>query len=287
MAEKKEFRHKCELRLLVCEPNPLRPDRVTVGFVLRDTNGDTPRVEVRLASNLRSIQCIYPQADLEAIEGTLLEMEPILKNVTDFEQFLQNMPAEGPADFTFLPGTALLTDSMEDELTLLTEQYLKRLKKVSPEDEESTATNAPAEENQIGRPYLRRKMQEAFRHFGLWNFVQKDIPVGKYTFQADPLKIDFGYRNNARNSYRMLHAVSVVIDMNAATTLAYKWTDIRGQMSIEGGDSQMFAVVEDPKFCQSEASQSALQLMEKKGLHVTPVSSVMQLAAEAAEDMRL
>ena len=36
MAEKKEFRHKCELRLLVCEPSPLRPDRVTVGFVLRD-----------------------------------------------------------------------------------------------------------------------------------------------------------------------------------------------------------------------------------------------------------
>src|SRR3954471_14005232 len=113
----KAFKHKCELRLLVCEPNPLRPDRVTVGFVLRDINGDTPRVEVRLASNLRAIQCIYPEADLEAIEGTLLDMEPILKNVTDFEQYLQNMPADCPVDFSLLPETALLTDSIEDELS--------------------------------------------------------------------------------------------------------------------------------------------------------------------------
>jgi hypothetical protein len=68
----KEWKYKCEWKVLVC--NPLRPDRVTIGFVLRDTNPDSPRVEVRLAENLRAFRCLHPHVDIEAIEGTMLDL---------------------------------------------------------------------------------------------------------------------------------------------------------------------------------------------------------------------
>ena len=282
MADKKQFKHRCELRLLVCEPNPFRPDRVTVGFVLRDTNPESPRVEVCLAPKLTAIQCVYPEADLEAIEGTLLEMEPILKNITDFEQYLQNLPSESPADFSFLPATALLTDSIEDEIKLLNEQYLVRLDPVV--DGIGKSLGKPA--NEVGRAYLLREMQAAFSAHGVWNFLQKDIPVSDYTFKHDQQKIDFAYRSYATNTYRMFQAVSVVLALDKAKLLAYSWPDIREHVTRDG-NSELYGIVENPKYCQREESQAALAFMESKGVIVRPVSAMPDLAATAAAELRL
>jgi len=288
MSDKKQFKHRCELRLLTCEPNPLRPDRVTVGFVLRDTNPEAPRVEVCFAPKLSAIQCIYPDADLEAIEGTLLEMEPILKNVTDFDEFLQNLPADGPADFSFLPGTAVLTDSMEDEIALLTKQYLVRPKKLGlgagdEETEEEIVRKAPTE---IGRAYLLRQMQAAFSAYGVWNFIEKDIEIARYTFQHDQQKLDFAYRSRATNTYRMFHAVSLVLNLDKAKLLAYSWPDIREHVARDG-NPELYGIVENPKYCQSEPSRAALAFMESKGVIVKPVSAMAELAATAAAELRL
>jgi hypothetical protein len=279
--EKKAFKHQCELRLLVCEPNPFRPDRVTVGFLLRDTNPENPRVEVCLAPKLSAIQCVYPNADLEAIEGTLLEMEPILKNVTDFEHYLQNMPFDAPAEFSFLPGTALLTDSIEREIELLTNQYLVRL------EADAGDGKAPARrDNEIGRAYILRKMQEAFTQYGVWNFLQKDIPVAAYTFKNDQQKIDFAYRSYSANAYRMFHAVSVVLNLDKAKLLAYSCPEIRAH-AVRDGECELFGIVEDAKFCQNEASVAAMEFMQSKGVIVRPVSSIMEIAANAAAELRV
>lgn len=281
----KEFRHKCELRLLVCEPNPLRPDRVTIGFILRDTNGDEPRVEVRFASNLRAIQCIYPEADLEAIEGTLREMEPVLKNVTDFEHYLSNMPADLPVDLNFLPGTALLTDSIEDEVALLTKQYLARPAKLPRADSEVETDRTS--ENETGRPYIRRKMQEAFRHFGVLEFMSPDMPVEKYTFKGGLPKLDFAYRNPRTDTLRIFHAVSAVTNIDQATILSLSWPSIREGMRESGQASELFGVVEDPKFHKSELSIATLEFMRRQGLVVRPVSDMMTIAAEVRTSLRL
>jgi len=278
---KKEFKHRCELRLLVCEPNPLRPDRVTVGFVLRDTNPEDPRVEVCLAPKLSAIQCVYPNADLEAIEGTLLEMEPILKNVTDFEQYLQNMPFDAPAEFSFLPGTALFTDSIEREIELLTTQYLVRLEAYAGDGKASARRD-----NEVGRAHILRKMQEAFTNFGVWNFLQKDIPVAAYTFKNDQQKIDFAYRSYPANAYRMFQAVSVVLNLDKAKLLAYSCPDIR-ERAVRDGQCDLFGIVEDPKYCQNEASVAAMEFMQSKGIVVRPVSAMMEIAANAAAELRL
>ncbi|HVZ17291.1 MAG TPA: hypothetical protein VG897_09255 [Terriglobales bacterium] len=267
----REFKHKCELRLLVCEPNPLRPDRVTVGFVLCDTDADNPRVEVGITSNLRPIQCVYPDADIEAIQASLQELEPILKNVTDFDQYLQNMPAEGSAEFSFLPVTALLTDSIEKELELLETQYLTL--GTAPPDTEK----APAE---YGRAYILRKMQEAFRYFGVWQYLEKQVPLDDFTFKGDPLKIDFGYLNRGTNTYRLLHAVSLVTDLDRAKILALSWPFIReGINKSRGHTCELVAVTEDPSpLMVAERAAAARQWMQEVGVIVEPMSASMRLA---------
>lgn len=282
MAEKKQFKHRCELRLLVCEPSPLRPDRITVGFVLRDTNPENPRIEVCLAPKLTAIQCVYPDADLDAIESTLLEMEPVLKSVTDFEQYLRNLPADGPADFSFLPATALLTDSMDHEIQVLSDQYLVR-----PEPSgDGIGKGLGKPPNEVGRAYILRQMQSAFSAHGVWNFLQKDVPVSEYTFQHDQQKIDFAYRSYQANAYRMFHAVSVVLNLDKAKLLAYSWPDIRERVTLDRS-SELYGIVEDSKYCQSEASHAALAFMESKGVKVRPVSSMPEIAANAAAELRL
>ncbi len=175
----KEWKHRCELKLLMCQPNPLRPDRVTIGYVLRDMNPESPQVEVRFAKDLSAVRCIYPNADIEAIEGTLFEMESVLKNVTDFENYMQSMPADFPADFELLPGGAVLTDSIEKELVLLEQQFLSKLRK--PGAEGTVDVNPP---DPSGRPYLRRRMDEAFRPRGLRTCLQRISRSGNIRLQA-------------------------------------------------------------------------------------------------------
>ena len=272
-----DWKHKCELQLLVCQPNPLRPDRVTVGFVLRDTNPDSPRVEVRLSEDLRAIRCIYPDADLEAIEGTLLDLSSVLKNVTDFESYLQNLPADFPADFSLVSGGAVLTDSMEAEAELFEDQYLSILK-----------AGASERERESGRPYIVRQMQQAFRNVGAWNFVTKETPVEKYTFKGDPLKIDFGYTNGGINQQRLLHAVSVVNGLDKAKILALSWPLIRdGILQSNVNRCEMFAITEDERYTRSEQAQTAQSWLLDAGINVRPVSQMMAIAEVVRRDLNL
>jgi hypothetical protein len=276
----KDWKHKCELKVLVCQPNPLRPDRVTVGFVLRDTSPESPRIEIRLADNLRAIRCIYPDADLEAIEGTLQNLASVLKNVTDFDSYLQHLVADFPADFALMPGGAVLTDSMESEIALLEKQYL--LSMVSGDHRSS---RQPAE---IGRAYILRKMQKAFVHFGAWNFITKDLPIDRYTFKGDPLKIDFGFTKRDTTKHRMMHAVSVVTGLDKAKILALSWPLIRDGVQKSNADGgEMFAIIEDDRYTRSEQAKTAQQWMLDVGINVRPVSQMMALAEAAREDLRL
>ncbi|HEX6880897.1 MAG TPA: hypothetical protein VF135_11075 [Terriglobales bacterium] len=284
----KNWKHKCELKLLVCQPNPLRPDRVTIGYVLRDTNPDAARVEVRFAKNLSAVRCVYPDADIEAIEGTLLEMESVLKNVTDFEQHLLHMSPEFPADFALLSGGALLTDDFEKELPLLEKQYLTRPKRTAQISELVTElSEAPTEAEPVGRPYLRRRMHEAFAQAGSANLLATDIPVSEYTFQGDLLKIDFGYRRSEAK-YRMMHAASVVTGLAQTAVFALSWPSIKAGISKQLADgAEMIAIIEDSRFSQSEQARKAQQWMTDNGIEVRPVSEVALLAEEAGRELGL
>jgi hypothetical protein len=277
----KQWKHKCELQLLVCEPNPLRPDRVTVGFVLRDLNPEDPRVEVKIASNLRAIRCIYPDADVDAISGALSELKPLLTEVTDLDKYLQHLPADFPAHFSFVPSTALLTESIEAELPLLERQYLLALRRSTTDAEMERV-----EHGQFGRAYIRRRMQEEFSPLLASGLMTSDINMSDYTFEGDRLKIDFGYWH--KRDYRMMHATSVVTGLEQTAILAMKWRDIR--KAVEGkiaGRCELMSLIEDPTFTQTAESQAAQRWLLEEGIEVRSVADISAVAQQISTDLRL
>ena len=271
----KQWKYRCELKLLVCQPNPLRPDRVTVGYVLRDMNPDAPRVDVSFAQNLTAVRCIYPDADIEAIRESLRELESMLKNVTDIEQQMRLLPEYFPADFALVAGGGLLTDSIEDELPRLKEQYLTKLRA-----EKAGAGEGTTATNEVGRPYLRRKMQEAFVQAAVHELLSSEIPVNPYTFEGDVLKIDFGYP--AGSKYRMLHAVSVLVGLEQTAMFAMRWPSIRdGFENARAEGCEMMAIVEKSQFTEAEQSKAMQRWLVDAGIGVCPVSELDRVAQEA------
>jgi hypothetical protein len=277
----KQWKHKCELQLLVCEPNPLRPDRVTVGFVLRDLNPENPRVEVKIASNLRAIRCLYPDADLDAIRGALLDLEPVLKNVTDADKYLQHLPFDLPVHFNFLASTAVLTDSIEAELPLLEQQYLSALRKTAGESDEEQAATA-----RFGRGYIHRRMQEELAPLLTTGLVSSDIAVSQYTFDGDRLKIDFGYWRG--RDYRMMHAASVVAGLEQTAILAVKWRDIRKAVEDKiAARCDLTSVIEDSRFLETPQARAAQRWLTEEGIGVRPVGELADIREEIRRDLRL
>jgi hypothetical protein len=276
----KQWKHKCELQLLVCEPNPLRPDRVTVGFVLRDSNPENPRVEVKFASNLRAIRCIYPDVDLEAISGALNDLKPILKQVTDIDQYLQHLPQDFPVHFNFLSSTALLTDSIEAELPLLEKQYLSTLKAAGGDSAEER------EPEQIGRAYIRRRMQQEFVPLLASGLLTEEIAVSDYTFDGDRLKIDFGYWRDRDD--RMMHATSVVTGLEQTAILAVKWRDIRKSVErkIEGR-CELMSVIEDSPFTESPQAHAAQRWLMEEGIEVRRVKDLAEIGTGIRRELKL
>jgi hypothetical protein len=275
----KEFRHKCELELLVCEPHPLRPDRVTVGFVLRDTNPLQPRTIVRFAPDLHAVQYICPGIDLNALESTLLEMQSVLANVTDYNQFRQFLPGELSIMLDVVAGKAVITDDMEAEADLLTQQYLELPTLADLED-------VVRRQRLYGRAYLKGEMISAFKTYGVLEWINKSIPVDEYSLKGDSLKIDFGFRNKTTNTYRMLDAVSLLTSLDRARILALSWPAIKdGKEQQSGTEHQLYAIVENGAREQSSQANDGWHWMEDRGIRVHPVSAMAALAADARNAM--
>lgn len=278
----KEFKHKCDLQLLMCEPNPLRPDRVTVGFVLRDLNCDPPRVEVRIAKDLRAVRCIYPDADIDAIQETLYYLKPLLETVTDVERHFDHLPSEFPVDLSLISKGAVLTDSIEQELALLEKQYVHSFEVADP-PETRVAKNAD-----YGRAFLLRRMNEEFRSALLLNRLDEEIPVADYTFKGDPLRIDFGFRLKESAPYTFLHAVSLVSNLERTKNVIHSWDDLqRGIQRRDSVSPEFVAIVEKEKYWQSEQAMALRAWMTDVGMQVQPETRMAQVSHDIRTSLNL
>lgn len=281
----KQWKHKCLRSVLVYRPNPLRPDRVTVGFVLAEVEGDSPRNELRFAPDLSSLHCIAPQLDLEAVEGMLLEVESSLRsviaNVKDLHNFTTMLPEDVPDELEVLAPDAVLTDDFDAEVVTQSEQ-LFRSWRTEELDEEQRANR------HYGRIYLQRQLQSIFGDFDVWTHLDKKIAVDQFVLKGDTLSIECGYEDLRTNTYRMLDPVSLVSGLDRAKILALSWPRIHeGFTSQRGMQCELHAIVEDGVNRQAGRASDAWNWMESAGIVVDPVSMLPALAADARSALRL
>jgi len=269
MADKKKFRHKCEFFVLQCTPDPLKGERVNVGIVLRDAGQPSPTVLVRFSERLNRINCLEPGFGVEALKEILCQADSVLSNTLDFERQIENFE-QWPEELRLAPKMAVLTNSMPDEIELLAKQYLQ------PRDWEKTAS---AEDS---RSTMVAQMRRAFESAGVWNLMDKRLPVAEFTRRGDRLKLDCGYVDRSNSAYRIFHAIPLIDDCNLAKALAYSWPAIRdGIAEKKRLACDMRVIVSDRLDRDDETVMFGWETMERAGLKMESLAQLPEFAEQA------
>jgi len=270
----KEFRHKCELFLLQCTPDPLKGERVNVGVVLRDSNEDSRTVLVRFSERLSRIHCLEPGFDVESFEEMLQQSDSVLTNVVDFEDRIEHSE-EWPEELVLAPKMAVLTESMPDEIERLANQYLRARDWKQPIDEEET------------RNSILGQMRNQFELQGVWRLMDKRLSVAEFTRKGDKLKLDCGYVDQGKAVYRIFHAVPLMKDCNVAKGLAYSWPMIRqGIAGKQQLDCEMRVIVSNDLNRHDDVVAFGWETIERAGLMIEPLSRVTEFAEQARIALR-
>jgi hypothetical protein len=137
-----------------------------------------------------------------------------------------------------------------------------------------------------GRPAMVARMRSEFEAVGVWPLMQERIPVSRYTRSGDPLKIDCGYSPNG--TVKLFHAVTLSSDVNAAKILAFSFPQLaQGILKAEGKQAQLTAVVEDDLPKDDELVSFARTTLEQNAIRIAPVSTMPQIARDAARELRI
>lgn len=280
----KEWKHKCLRSVLVYRPFALRPDCITIGFVLIDTSGDNRRRSVRFAPDLSILNAVAPDVDPEIVEASLLELEPdllsILGDITDAGLFPSFFPDSFPPEIEVLPASPILTNDYDNELEIQSKQLFQ----FSALEQAEYANT----ERLHGRPYLRKQIRKEFVAYQVWDHLEKQIRVDRFTLKEDSLKIDCAYTDPRSDTYRMFDAVSLLSSIDRAKILALSWSKIaEGIQKERGTQCEMIAIVENGIDRTQRDQKLAWNWLEEVGIRVSPVSAMSALAADAKLALRL
>ena len=118
MAEKRQL----ELYLLRFLPHALRDDFVTVGLLLLES--DAGFAEVRFTRDLRMLQCVAPDVELEWFQMVEREIRGRLGSLRGREELMQLLSERFGTMIDVAPTKAVITDDPAKEMEVLTSMYL-------------------------------------------------------------------------------------------------------------------------------------------------------------------
>src|SRR5579859_8092226 len=196
MAEKRQL----ELFLLRFLPHALRDDFVTVGVLLLESDGGF--AEVRFTRDVRMLQCVAPDVELEWFEMVEREIRGQLGSLRRREELMALISERFGTMLDVAPTKAVLAEDPAKEMEVLSSMYLV------------AAGRGEQTRGRSGRAAIVGTMREAFAEAGVLELMERDLNVGKYTGAGDPFRIDFGYR--VGTAVKMFHAVSVAAKIGRA-----------------------------------------------------------------------
>jgi hypothetical protein len=266
-------RQQCEFYVLRYVPDAVKDEFVNLGVVLVDSSHATGFADVRFTHDWKHVRCLDPDADVEvlaALEGEIrkhlniagAERAELIRQIT--ESFSTGLQATDPH--------YCLTDSPADELDELARLYLEP----KPAGTEQRAAT--------GRNFIFREMRSAFETAGVWGLMSKHIPVAKYSFAADPLKIDCGYKPNG--VVRMFHAMSFDPDASSSKALAFSYPYLaEGLMREQRAKSELTAIVTPDHNQADEAVRFSLNVLKRSQIQVATLADLPRLAQRAREEL--
>jgi hypothetical protein len=139
-------------------------------------------------------------------------------------------------------------------------------------------------EGSLDRRAIYAQMRSAFEETRVWDRLEHDIEVARYTRPGDPLKIDCGYRSQGK--FKMFHAVSLRRGSDPAKILAYTFSQLcEGMLREEKIKAELTAVVEDDLNRADESVAFAMQVLAGSEIVIAPMGALHSLAATARHDL--
>lgn len=262
---------KCNFFLLRYVPDAVKNEFVNIGLVLLPQGGEP---ELRFTHDWSRVQCLDSEADLDVLKAMEAELRDQLRGVNgDREAILRRIQdsfsnALQPSEFK-----ACLAESPAVEADTLAQMYLERHRR-------------PSQRQPSTRQMIRQRMQKAFESVRVWQLMNKEIAVEKYTRKGDPLKIDCGYSPNG--TVKLFHALAIETDPNSAKVLAFSFPRLsEGIQKAEEKRVELTAVTGDDLPGEDEAVAFALETLQQQHIGIARLSQMPQIAESAARELRL
>jgi hypothetical protein len=257
-------KQKLELFLLRYLPDVVRGEFVNFGAILVKENGEISGF--RFTQNWRRIQCLYPETDVDALQGLQTHLQAELRETAYWNEFCRIFNNYVSSGFDLALPKPVLTHDAAEELESISKLYLD-----PPRGKSATKLT--------GRNAILQAMETAFYEAGVLKLLQQRTSVAPYTGANDPLKIDYLYHVGA--AVKMFHAISVSRQGESAAAFAPRCPKIADGLRKQQRDLVMTAVVEDALDRSEQSIAYALDMLQEANVRVAPVGEMRAIAETA------
>ena len=161
----------------------------------------------------------------------------------------------------FCPRRGLLAEDFEAELDRLYRDHVEPPRYRRETDDLST------------RNAIRTRANQVFRSAGIWARLERRVNVAEFTFDGDPMRVDYAYRRNGTRGY--VQALALGRDPGQAKVLAFTAEAIRAKVP----KTDFLAVTEtEPRPKENPRHRFVTGLLEERGVQVVPLGRLMDWA---------
>lgn len=256
---------RCTYYVVRYAGNLLRGDGVNIGVLLHAP--DEKFLGCLFAADYRWLRRLDPHADLEFLN----ELQDVFESQIElsdnnhagylrtlFESLSNTIQLDGPR--------ACLVDNASKALEDLYARCVGRGR-----------ARVAAVDTRVA---IKRQLTAAFVDAGLLQYLEKRVPVDRWTEPGDPFTFDYGYKPNG--SIHFIHALSLKRDTQLAKTLAYTLDCVRRRET-----ASLTAVVDAFPSLTNKAAVAARNILQGAGIGLQPIGLAADLTASIRNELRL
>jgi hypothetical protein len=218
-------------RVLRYVPSPLRDEWVNIGVLVYDpVTGERRLRMIKEHAEFGRIRRVRPPADAAVLLGMRDHLEsrlsaasppngnggPVRSTLrngqgnpiaagTEWLQILEKWDATLSNALQLAEPRATTADDIDAEVDRLYDEFVTVA---------AVSGTASRSEFPRTRHQMRNYMDQVFRQAGLWNHIQKNVPVAQYTRDDDPFEIDYSYLRSDKIIRGFVHAISLTDEPN-------------------------------------------------------------------------
>lgn len=264
----------CALYLVQYVPDLVRGEYVNIGVLLHSPQ--EKYLGCLFTDDFGRIKHFHPQADLKLLRQLQAHFEAeIDERGADLEGYLQFMRRSFSNLIQVSEPRAFRLAEPQSEIQDLFARYVgQRLTGPQPEDT---------------RIRIKQKLTAALSLAGVWELMEKQISVARWTREGDPFTFDYGYtpllaHGKPNGHTHFIHAISSRRDEDGrlAKVLVYSIDRVRKKQPAE-----LTAVVEALAARNDKTASLSQRILQEGGVELQPVAGLDDYAQSVRRELMI